>query len=543
MSGIAVSPDGSMIAYAAAPGGGERHIYIRRMTEFDAREVPGSDSGDSPFFSHDGRSLYFNSFKPERDHLCVAPADGGPAAAVSEFIPASAVALPDGSIIASRGWSSGLYLLHPSGSGFGAPEHIALDGRDASCTGLLPDGVHVIVTLTSAESQAEGSSIEALNIRTHKSTPLVKGAANGYFVDGGYLVYTRSGVLLGARFDAAALKVVGSPVPLAQGVACQGSLGAAALGVSRSGNLAYSPGPVRFEGGDLCWFARDGMPTLIKREEAGFTDARLSPDGLRIAFCRPHGSNGVLVLDPARPQAAPLQIVAGVACRQPFWSPDGKSLAYVAGDQSGRNWPALYMAPVDGAARPRMIYQSDGESSLRAWGWTHDGRAICVTEERFAGGAKSARSVAIPVDGGAPAEIRLPESDVQAVVPSPDGRWLAYSTSESGDNEVFIRSWPDLGPRTRISTSGGMRPVWRGDSRELFYESGGGGVWSAIIGSDGSPLAEPARQLFASRIWGRYDAAPDGSRFLASRDTDDTVRSTRINIVLNWRQELAQKLR
>jgi serine/threonine-protein kinase len=508
-----VSPDGRKLAYAVRVRG-VRQLYIRDLDRFESRPIAGTEGAYSPFFSPDGQSVGFftaNALKK------VALPDGAPIAIAADVTTNSGGASwgPDDTIA----YRPRLGLLMRVPAGGGTPEPITRDKPDADVyrrPHILPDGENVLFTIRSGGQHAIAVvSLETGQVRRLDS---LGEASGGQYVPTGHLVYGSSGSLLAAPFDPDRMEVQGDPILILDEV--RTIRGNPHFTVSEAGTLVYIAGGELSR--SLVWVDREGRATRPVEHGPDFHVPRLSPDGGRVAF---ESDNNVWIHDLVRGTHTRLVINGNYG----IWTPDGARLAI-------RRSQDLYSVPADGSGEPELFFS--GEHHLRPISWSPDGRFLTITEIPL----QSGNDIWVIPRDGEPIPFLVTSFQEGAATFSPDGRFLAYISDESGKNEVYVQPFPGPGQKTTISTEGGAEPVWSPGGGELFYRRGSDMMVVEVTTGTTFSAGKP-RLLFSGNYWvdesghPSYDVSPDGQRFLMVQDAGGETL-TEIRIVLNWTEEL-----
>jgi Tol biopolymer transport system component len=548
---IDISPDGRRIVYIG-PGDGGDQLWLRDRDRLDATPLPGTSNPFNPHFSPDGSRIVFSSGL--NFDLKVVSASGGPPITLARAGAGSG----GGAAWAPDGW---IYFDTPRGlsrirADGGTPEHVIPYDSVARETGhawpaMLPNGRGLLYRSRS-NSDATSFDIVAFDLRTRQRHVLTKGLV-ARFVEPGYLVYVRNdGAVLAAPFDEDELAFTGPAVPLFEGVLTK-PFGSADIAISPSGTLAYVPGSSASASGvaELIYVTREGGVTPLDppltfnlSPNRGLS---LSPDGTRLALDVASASVADIYVKllPAGPFSR-LTFESAVANR-PKWTPDGRSVLYMASPDSGA--AAVWKKRADGSSAPELVWRDPRwpifEASLSRDGEWLIYRTGQTLADRDIYGVRPGRdSVPTPLLTG-------PFLEYAAAL-SPDGRWLAYTSNESGQNEVFVRPFPNTSTgRWQISTRGGSAAVWARSGRELFFESANGDIMVAPIdaGATFSP-GEPRRLfpviggVFSSATVPYYDVTPDGQRFVMVRIAaiNQAPGAGQLIVVENWFTELEQKM-
>ncbi|HTL05980.1 MAG TPA: protein kinase [Gemmatimonadales bacterium] len=536
---FAISPDGARIAYVSNRAQGGSRLVVRELDQLRATMIPGTESAFSPFFSPDGKSIAFAAgFAAGATALKVVGISGAPP-----------ITLADTGISTLGGdWgadgflylagSHGLVRMPATGGSQEALTHLKPDEQAHAWPNLLPGGKAVVFTIVRGVSTQR--DIAVLDLQSKRVTPLFRGAFARY-APTGHLAYLREdGALLAVPFDVKRLKVTGAPVALMEGIAVR-TFGVADLIFSQTGTLLYASGAAGLE--HLVWVTRDGKSTEIEPDwTADFITHALSPDGKRVAVSvLKEGPRDLWIKEL---EHGPLTrfTFEGAINQRPEWSRDGQMITFVS-DRSGKM--GLYSQRADGNGTPRMISPT-GESRMVAEGfWSPDGKWLIyrtATTEAGNGdilGLKANDSVAVPL-----AATRFAETSPAL---SPDGRWLAYASTESGQNEVFVRPFPNVSEgHWQVSVAGGREPVWAHSNHELFYKTADDNMAVATLAPGPGFLVRERKELFPAADYdndpehARFNVSPDDQRFLMSRKT--TASESDLILVLNWFSELKARM-
>ena len=552
---FALSPDGRTFVFSGVEEG-ERRLYSRRLDENESVPVPGTEGGRQPFFSPDGEWIGFlagdGALKKTRIQggtpvtlADLTKLDDTTSQTLLGFVSVSenlygASWGVDGTILFGR-FQGGLWRVPASG---GEPTVLTTvepsSGEFAHrLPHMLPDGKTVVFTV--AIGFGSQTRIEVLSLESGERRLLLDDVSDARFAESGHLLFARRAVLLAARFDPARAELLGPSVVMVEGIlqsSGSGSLGrnsgAAHYAFSRSGTLVYA------EGGEypiverrLVWVDRRGVEETIAIE-GNYASPRLSPDGEFAALWQRPGV-GVWIADLSRLTRRRLH-VSGL---EPLFSPDGARVIFTDNQ-------SLFSVPAEGGLEPEAIFTSD-EQHPQPSSFSPDGELLAYVA--FHPETNSDIWI-LPMSGGrtprpfaeTPAFEAYPEF-------SPDGRWLAYSSDESGRLEVYVQPYPGPGGTYTVSTDGGRMPMWAPDGRELFYVSDAGRlmVVSVTLGpefSAGKPLVLFEHGYVFNNVAVRsYDVSPDGSRFLMEPQPEGSSSRpvTRLRVVLNFFEELERR--
>jgi len=524
---LAISQDGSTIAYAAYGEDRKAQLYVRKLGSFESTLIPGTDGARSPFFSPNGEWLAFVSddFKLKKVLL-----RGGSAVVVVDG-PFFGGAWEDDTIYYVKGFTAGISSV-PAGGG--QSRQLTNPGSTPEDRAHLwpspfPHNTGMIFTVWTGRTFNE-ARIEGLLFKSGQRKVLIEGATGGRYLPSGHLAYTRNGTLFVVGFDAERLEVKGTPIPVIEGVMTGASNGDADFAVSNNGTLVFQPGTLTSFQRNLVWMDRSGKATNITPEVKPYASPALSPDGKHIALTLEGSTFDVWVYDLERD--ALTKVSFGGDDYQPLWSPDGKMLAY-SSSKSGHM--QLYLK--HGVLQGEESMLTDGPETKALCAWTPDGREMIFGRQNKDTGW-DIYAVTVEGDHKVRPLVVAPFNQGRAHV-SPDGKWMAYVSDESGQGEVFVQSLSDPNTRVQISTEGGTDPRWAGHSELLFRSK------TRLMSVKFSPGGElsPGKPilLFEDKAaWTGYDVAPDG-RLVVVRDATDNAAGTQINVVLHWFEELKQE--
>ncbi|MCC7033355.1 MAG: serine/threonine-protein kinase [Acidobacteria bacterium] len=527
---LAVSPNGRLIAFLAdGPSG--RQLYLRDLSAPASVPLPGTEGADDPFFSWDGRSIVFES-RAESKLMRIPVSGGTPVPIPGAHAQTRGIVWTPEDVLISA-YDDALWRLPIAG---GTPERL-LDGRTVVgiTSRVLPGGRGLIF-----DRVKPAREILALDLRTGETPVLLQGQ-NASFVPSGHLVFTRDTSLLAVGFDAERLRVTGEPVTLVEGLRVV--TGAASdFAVSDTGTLAYVAGGTAATDRTLQWVDRDGRVSDPAARRAGVLP-RLSPDGRWLVLITRSGTLWTVDLQRGTEnRLATDAMTAGVA-----WTADSRELAFVRRLDAG--YAVDVMSPEGEGAPTRLLTTP---RTVFIGSWSPDGRVLGLTVGVTEGGRDLAfldrNTGALDVPAASPFDESAPRF-------SPDGRFIAYASEESGRPQIYVRGHPG-GARLTVSVDGGQAPVWSRDGRTLYFAgpvvSGLSSLMAATIdASAGLPragvpsvaLAMPLELAPSSGGIPLYDVAADG-RFVTLRsDADDAAANNRIHVILDWTAMLRDRAR
>ncbi len=551
---LAISADGRRIAFVGRLSGETTtHIFIRDLDLFEARQLPETESAMSPFFSPDGQWVGFYSWSDGR--LKTVPVTGGLPQVVCECEPIlSADWGPDGTIIMDSDGNLGLRVVASSG---GTPElitfrdrHLQEDEFALSHPQFLPDGKHVLLTAWGGAGATR--RVVLFSTETSERTTLLEEGWGPRYVESGFLVYQRLSQLWAVPFDIERLEVSGTPVPVLDSVFAAPFT--TLYSISESGTLVYAPGPVPDVKTSIFLVGRSGQMDRVSIEAGSWTSwgPRLSPGGDDIVFwgSDPSGmsegqaSSRIWIFDNAR-QSVQALTNSGPGDFWPLWAPDGRSVVFTSG-RGGGGWGDLYSVRSDGSGAPEVLFSDDSDKQPYSWLPGGDGLVF----QRLSDPADGFDIWLLPFTGDSTVVplVNGPANETHPAL-SPDGRWLAYASDQSGQYEVYLRRYPELDELRQVSSSGGMAPLWRSDSRELYFHTGGfqdpsGTTFMRVRIDDGPGTPEPMwshPSIFSAGLpYGSgYDMTPDGQQMLVSiNEQEFPLFLPDMRIVFNWFEEL-----
>jgi Tol biopolymer transport system component len=532
-----VSPDGTRIAFIGQTPERKRFIFLRPLDSDAAQPVAGTDGARWPFWSSDSRQLgFFVGGKLKKIE-----AGGGPPQTVCDVaIDSRGASWWGHTILFSPSARSAIYRVSDSG---GTPVAVTQLDRKTEYShrfpSFLPDGRHFLFLAQTFNAVAQQrGTIYAAEMGTPVRTLVVRANSPAHYVNG-YVLFSRERALLAQRFDPRDLKTRGEPMPLAERINYTAA-NANAVFSANDRLLVYSgANPLRTQ---LTWFDRTGhrLGTVGAPSNSAFRP-RLSHDGSRIAMeiiDDQSGSAAIWVYDIARGSTTRLTFDVGEDLA-PIWSPDDQWIAYSFDNiQAGNR--EIHMKRAAGGEE-RVLFGKSLFHSLITTSWSPDGKTILFhgVDDR-PGGSSSVDVYALSVTGGNVTNLVKSAGSTLSAVFSPDGRWLAYQSNESGDYEVYVQPYPPTGEKWQVSSNGGGGPVWRGDGRELLMGTNGS-VLTVDISTQGRFAAGAMKTLFPMPP--RATAAvvtADGQRFLIAVPADDEPTNS-LTAVLNWSEGLKQR--
>jgi Tol biopolymer transport system component len=448
-----LSPDGTRLAYVS-----QGRLFTRRLDQPNATELVSTQGEYEPFFSPDGQWVAFFS----QGTLKKISVEGGSAITLcGGNNPRGGSWGEDGNIIASLNVTGGLSRI-PSAGGPPTPLTDLQNGEQTHrWPQILPKGKAVLFTAHRGAVGFDGANVEVMSLADHSRKTLVRGGTYGRYLPSGYLVYVNRGTLFVVPFDADRLEVHGSPAPVLDQVGYSAGQGSAQLDFSQTGTLIYrSGGAAQDNLVTVQWLDAAGKTQPLLAKPGSYERPRVSPDGQRLAL---DDGSDIWVYEARRDNMTRLTFGGG-ANVAPVWSPDGRYIVF-----SGLG--GIWWVRSDGAGKPQLLTQS--KNLLTNFSFTPDGKRLAYNEVNPVT-AYDMWTVTIESDGGG---LRAGKSEVFLQTPanerspsfSPDGRWLAYYSDESGTYQVYVRAFPDKGGKWQISNAGGAYPEWSSNGHEMFF--------------------------------------------------------------------------
>ncbi len=534
---LAPAPDDRYVVYEGNTGGVPM-LYLHDFESGEARPIAGTAGGSGPFLSPDGQWLGFH----RGGELLKVRLAGGDAIKISET-PVNfpgAVWAPNGTIIFPPGWLQGLSSVSADG---GQPVQLTTLNTDAGEKGhwwprLLPDGRHALFTVWNAGAGLIDSEIAVLDLDTGEYRKLVRGA-DAWFLPPGHLVYYHAGTYQAIAFDPDTLEVAGDPVPVledATDLMPQGT-SETGLAISNGGTLYYLTRqiipPTR-----LAIVTPGAAPEMLPFPARAITSVAVSPGGRTIAASSlESGVHRIRLLDLLSGADERLEISG--SNWDPYWKPDGIGFGFLSMRKGDFD---LYFRDVaaDGAEQPIRIAPTDEFPH----GWSTDGESFLFVETQ-ADGTQPLK--ALKLDGSNTESTIMPAThDANAVVISPDGRWIVYDAARDGRANVYVRPYPGPGVEVRVSADGGRQPAWSPDGTEIYYVRRDAIVASTYTVAEGRFQPGAAEVLFASPLLAQHAfeqplAVLGRRRFLVVL-LEEEPDAPHMNVVLNWSRQLAARV-
>jgi len=519
-----LSPDGNYLVFSAVSPGWGGQLYLRRIDSLSSKPLPGTEGAENPFWSPDSKWVGFSAGSKLRK----VPVDGG-----------SPLVICDSAGLRGASWSSNGTILFVPGTGVpvysvsqagGTP--VAVTQLDKSAGELthrwpvfLPDGKHFLFF-----SRGEGNAIYAASLNSKERKLILKNDTNALYVSSGYLLFVRDGVLMAQRFDVDRLELKGSAVAVADNVPVYGTQQRGLFSASEQGILAFHSKPEILA--QLVWVDQRGKllepvtdPTMFS-----FGRTRVSPDGRKVALGiidAKDGSDNLWLIEVASHQMTRLTFEKLIA-HSPLWSPDGSQVLYTSNRIGPPQMLSIAVAGL-GEAEPFLPSQYGDVAES----WSPDGRFLIFRRSPIGVGAVSLW--VLPLFGEKKPYPLFDASHSQqwGAAFSPDGKWLAYASNESGGRELYVVPFPDARIKIQISKNGADQPHWSRDGRQLFYLGKDHVVTTASLRfvARGVEVAD-THTLFKLDI-PDFEVSADGKRFLVYKMVDNQEPSS-LTLITNW---------
>jgi eukaryotic-like serine/threonine-protein kinase len=530
---IAISPDGTRLAYVASQNGNPEQLYLRSMDSPEAKAIPGTSRASSPFFSPDGQWLgFFADAKLKKISL-----SGGAPVSLCDaptIVFRGAAWGSDDTITFSQNLEPGFLQVSAAG-GKAKLLNTMVDAKKGDATTLwpefLPGGKAMLfATAPTLNNLADNAHIVIRSLQSGMRDDLMSGTHPQYSPTG-HLIYTQAGTLMAAPFDTQRLAVGGPPIPVVENVLESAASGGAQYSFSNTGTLIYLSGGVQGVQRKLVWVDRKGSEQPLAAPPHSYRTPRISPDGRRVAVSGVDPN--IWIYDLSRDTLTRLTFQPG---NLPLWSSDGKYVTFT-------DTKNIYWQPADGSGKAERLTAFNEEGQHNTGSWSPDGQVLAFEEIN----STTNRDVWIFSLRDRKSQPYL-NTEFNETAPefSPDGHWLAYASDESGRYEIYVQPYPGPGSKLEISTEGGTEPRWAHDG-EIFYRSGDKMmVVQTTLKSSFS--ADKPNVLFEGRYVptlatkANYDVTPDGKRFLMVKASEQDTSATQINVVLNWFEELKQRV-
>ena len=524
---IAVSPDGRQIAFVATGADGKSLLWVRPLDTLAARPLAGTNGAALPFWSPDSQALgFFADGKLKK-------IDVSSSAAVTLCDAATGFGgawSRDGIIVFAKAGDLAIQRVSAAGGAPTVATKLGEGERGQRRPSFLPDGRHFLYySIGGPVVSGVGYSVYLASLDSAERTLLLK-ADSQVLYSQGHLLFLRENTLMAQPFDAHKLKLAGEAFPIAEAISTQAFPPVGIFSASENGVLAYQTGAA--EDSLLAWFDRSGKQASVVGDSARYDSVELSPDDKRASVSiREETGRVIWIYDLERGLRTRFTFDSADE-NTPIWSADGSRIVFTS---SRKGHQDLYLKPSNGAATQEVLFADSDSLSKTAQSWSPDGKFIIYDR---VGEHTGFDLFVLPLSGDRkPYPFLQTQFNERRGSFSPDGRWVAYASDESGRYEVYVAPFPGPGGKWQVSTGGGNSPRWRHDGTELFYRAPDDTLMVAAVNGKGESFGVGVvKSLFQARTAGTgipYDVSADGQHFLLNTFPEQTA-SAPITIVLNW---------
>jgi serine/threonine-protein kinase len=540
-----ISPDGTRLVYVS-----HGRLFTRRLDQLNAAELAGTQGANAPFFSPDGQWVgFFASGKLQKISV-----DGGSAIALCDATTGAVGSFgnsgswgEDGNIIASINVTAGLSRI-PSAGGPPTPVTDLQNGETTHrWPQILPGGKAVLFTTGTGRTGFDAASIEVMSLADHRRKTVVRGGAFGRYLPSGHLVYVNRGTLFAVPFDVDRLEVHGTPVPVLDQIGYNAGNGSVQLDFSQTGTLIYRSGGAGGGLSTVAWLDGAGKAQPLLAKPDAYSSLSLSPDGQRLALNVTEGSHvDISVYDWQRDTMTRVTFTGFAG--HPVWSPDGRYIVFRAIGEG------MSVIRSDGSGKPQPLTQ--GKNLQAPYSFAPDGKRLAFFE---IGPGTRADLWTVPLESdngglraGKPEVFLQTPADERWSSFSPDGRWMAYSSDESGTYQVYVRAFPDKGGKWQVSDSSGKWPMWSRNGHELFFETSDNHIMAAAYAVKGDSFVANKPRMWSEKQLGtatggfvNVDLALDGKRIVALMPVETAEgqkAQSLVTFLLNFFDEVRRKV-
>jgi Tol biopolymer transport system component/tRNA A-37 threonylcarbamoyl transferase component Bud32 len=552
---LALSPDGARLALTLRGADGKVRLYTRLLNQSQATPLAGTDNATHPFFSPDNEWVgFFADGKLKKIAV-----EGGAAVTLCDApSPIGASWGDDGDIIAAL--IIGVLSRVPSAGGTPVPVTKLNPGElTHRWPQVLPGSQAVLFTASTRRGNYDDANIDVISLKTGERKTVAHGGFSPRYIPSstraGHLIYLHQSTLFAVPFDLARLAAAGSPAPILEDVSSGTAAGGDftfAKSPRGSGMFVYLSGKGTTPGYSMSWVDRSGKTQPLHAPPGNYFTPRFSRDGKRLAFAIGNGQgDDIWVKDLDRDTPSRLSFLPGQN-RWPVWTPDGRNIVFESINPAA---PGLYWIHSDGSGEAQRL--TDGKATAVPYSFSPDGKRLAF-HQLGNGGSADIFTAPVEVDPGRGGSgVRLGKAELFLGAPfaelypafSRDGRWLAYTSTESGAYEVYVRPFPGPGGRWQISTGGGSFPLWTRDGRELLFETPDNRVMAVDYTANGDsfvagkPRVWTETRLRPTAPYSNYDLAPDGKRLAAmvADDASGDKPPTHLTFLLNFFDELRRR--
>jgi serine/threonine protein kinase len=524
---LALSTDGTQLAFVGIDTNGQDAIWIRRLARQEVHRIPQTEGAHSPFWSPDGRALAFY----QEGEIKILDIETGLIETLVPVVRNPGAAWSSAGDIVLAGDDQGIATLKRTG---GSPRPVTetpARGSEYFRPDFLPDGEHFLFHERRYSSDEQIGQIRIGSLDGTPSRALFEAYSTAQYVEPGFILWWHQGNLRAQRFDVERLEMVGDPFSVVSDVLWDPRGAVAGYTASDNGVLIYRSGG-RVAGNQLTWIQRDGEVAGTVGTAGSVYSPSLSPDGKLVAIDISGDSNqgDIWIVDTESGRSDPI-VTWPEDDSYPVWSPDGTELAVFSMHGGGNS--RIFQVDLTTGGEPNLLLADEGSGLLPRF-WSSDGRTLL-----FLAGQSSRRDImALDIESGDVRVIIADEFDTQNPSLSPDGRWIAFDSDMTGGKEVYLAPFPDASRRVRVSTDGGFAPLWSRDGSAIFFATANqDAIFSVDVTFDaGEPrLSRPTKlfsvdmKLHSNR---QYDTF-DGQKFLVNVNLRDGVREP-LTVLQNW---------
>jgi serine/threonine protein kinase len=534
---VALSPDGRILAMIAYSGQANYYVlWTHEVGSHRTNSIDGTQGATYPFWSPDGK---FIAFFADGKLKKVGVSGGQPQVVCDAPNGRGGTWNRDGVIVFTPDGFGGLFRVSSSG---GSPVEMTKPDSSRFETShrwpvFLPDGKHFIYLAANFSGQTENNAIFLSSLDSQERSLVVSTSANAAYAEPGYLIYMRDKTLVAQLFDRRRYVLSGEPHTLSDEVLYASLVGRAVFSVS-SGEVLVTQTGKGASLSQLTWFERSGKAAGTVGVPGMYSNVRLSSDGHRVVGDQtdPEGRHTDIWIREVAAGLPPTRLTFDPSLHwTPIWSPDGKQIMYSANRKLGMQ---LYVKNADGSGSEKEVTDLGVGLMVNAWDWSRDGKSALFRKRNELWYFSWPESVAKPLIQA--------KWTVQNAQFSPDGRWMAYASNETGNMEIYVSTFPRSDGKWQVSSAGGYEPRWRQDGKELFYLSAEGKMMAVAVTPGagfkaGSPVAlfqtTHRRQPISAQDRFSYDVSGDGQRFLINTKLDE-ANVAPLSIHLNWASEI-----